>query len=62
MWKPKTKVIPVVIGVLGMMKKGTQNLSINPWQTITKGNAENSTHRYCSHVSKDTAISDNTIT
>ena len=25
MWKLKTKIIPVVIGALGMIKKGTQN-------------------------------------
>ena len=25
MWKLKTKTIPVVIGALGMIKKGTQN-------------------------------------
>ena len=27
MWKLKTKIIPVVIGTLGMIKKGTQNFT-----------------------------------
>ena len=27
MWKLKTKIIPVVIGALGMIKKGTQNFN-----------------------------------
>ena len=58
-WKFKTKTVPVVIGALGMIKK----------ETITTGIAENSTHKYCSHimktalsVSKHTAISNIIIT
>ena len=30
MWKHKTKFIQVVIGILGMMKKGTQNFIDQP--------------------------------
>ena len=69
-WKRKTKTIPVATGSLGMIKKGTQNFyRSNPWKTITAGNPENSTHKYCSHftksalsLSKHTVISSKTIT
>ena len=64
-WKLRTKTIPVITGALCMMRKGTPKFI----DQIPGGNAENSTHKCCSHitksalnVSKYTAISNNIIT
>ena len=38
MWQMKTEIIPVVVGALGMIKKGSEKLikeipgKINPWE------------------------------
>ena len=66
MRKLKTKTIPVVIGVLGMIKKSTQNFidripgkaSLQEMQKIL---LRVDTHKYCSHTTKST-LNVNTLT
>ena len=62
MWKLKTKTIPVVVGALGMIKRSTQNfIDQIPGKPSLQENAENSTHKYCSHTAKST-LNVNTLT
>ena len=54
MWRFKTTVIPVVVGALGMIKKGVQNhLKINPWRTTLARNAKNCPFKYITHSTKN---------
>ena len=53
MWKLKTKIIPVVTGALGMIKKGTQNLIHQiPGKPSLQKTAKSCTYKYHSHTPK----------
>ena len=53
MWKLKTKIIPVVTGALGMIKKGTQNLIHQiPGKPSLQKTAKRCTYKYHSHTAK----------
>ena len=55
MWEIKNKTIPVAIGALGTIKKGTQNfIDQTLGKPCKKYNAKNSTHKYCSCTTKST--------
>jgi len=56
MWNVKTKVIPVIIGRLGLFQSQSENTRATYRKTRSQGTAENSHIGHCTHTAESTNV------
>lgn len=52
MWDLKSKSVPVVVEVMGLIKKGSQEEKKTSWRTIFPGNLQNTCNKHNTYLAK----------